>query len=46
MKWHYERLKIAGEHRPKKSQQVAFDRTPVFAAAKTGVASNAPELRH
>ena len=27
------------------SLQVTFDPPPIFAAAKTGVASNAPELR-
>lgn len=30
---------------PKKSLQVTFDPPPTFAAAKAGVASNAPELR-
>jgi len=30
---------------PNKSLQVTFDPPPIFAAAKTGVASNAPELR-
>lgn len=30
---------------PNKSLQVTFDTPPTFAAAKAGVASNAPELR-
>lgn len=30
---------------PNKSLQVTFDPPPIFAAAKTGVASNAGELR-
>jgi hypothetical protein len=30
---------------PNKSLQVTFDPPPIFAAAKTVVASNAPELR-
>ena len=30
---------------PNKSLQVTFDPPPIFAAAKTAVASNAPELR-
>jgi hypothetical protein len=28
-----------------KSLQVTFDPLPIFATAKTGIASNAPELR-
>ena len=34
-----------GEAPSNKSLQVTFDPPPIFAAAKTGVASNAPELR-
>lgn len=30
---------------PNKSLQVTFEPPPIFAVAKTGVASNAPELR-
>lgn len=30
---------------PNKSLQVTFDPPPIFAVAKAGVASNAPELR-
>lgn len=30
---------------PNKSLQGTFDPLPIFAAAKTGIASNAPELR-
>lgn len=30
---------------PNKSLQVTFDPPPIFAVAKTGVASNAPDLR-
>jgi hypothetical protein len=30
---------------PNKSLQGTFDPQPIFAAAKTGIASNAPELR-
>ena len=30
---------------PNKALQVTFDPLPIFAAAKTGIASNAPELR-
>ncbi len=34
-----------GELPHNKSLQVTFDPLPIFAAAKTGIASNAPELR-
>ncbi len=34
-----------GELSPNKSLQVTFDPLPIFAAAKTGIASHAPELR-
>lgn len=30
---------------PNKGLQVTFDPLPIFAAAKTGIASNAPELK-
>lgn len=33
-----------GEFASNKSLQVAFDPPPIFAIAKTGVSSNAPEL--
>ena len=41
-------MKLSGASRvetPNKSLQVTFDPPPTFAAAKAGVASNAPELR-
>jgi len=31
--------------RPNKALQVTIDPLPIFATAKTGIASNAPELR-
>jgi len=34
-----------GSLRANKSLQVTFDPLPIFAAAKTAIASNAPELR-
>jgi hypothetical protein len=35
---------LRGSARSNKSLQVTFDPLPIFAAAKTGIASNAPEL--
>ncbi|PTN32379.1 hypothetical protein C6366_16615 [Desulfonatronum sp. SC1] len=36
---------IVGALMPNKSLQVTFDPPPIFAVARTGVASNGPELR-